>query len=135
MLTGSRPKRTAFTALLPYCPTALLPYCPTALVPYCATALLPYCPTSLLPYCPTALLPYCPTALLPYCPTALEIESPKTQINAATAARGRGPRETPFRVFPRGIQTQTCCSQENTMRHADFAPLYRSTVGFDRLFS
>lgn len=25
--------------------------------------------------------------------------------------------------------------KEDTMRHVDFAPLYRSTVGFDRLFS
>jgi len=27
------------------------------------------------------------------------------------------------------------CSQEDTMRHVDFSPLYRSTVGFDRLFT
>src|SRR5690606_21380874 len=33
-------------------------------------------------------------------------------------------------------QTRTCCSTgEQTMRHVDFTPLYRSTVGFDRLFS
>jgi molecular chaperone IbpA len=27
------------------------------------------------------------------------------------------------------------CSKEDTMRHVDFSPLYRSTVGFDRLFT
>src|SRR5690606_7459526 len=31
---------------------------------------------------------------------------------------------------------KTCCSTgEQTMRHVDFSPLYRSTVGFDRLFT
>jgi molecular chaperone IbpA len=27
------------------------------------------------------------------------------------------------------------CSKEDTMRHFDFSPLYRSTVGFDRVFT
>ncbi|TCP83479.1 molecular chaperone IbpA [Rhizobium sp. PP-CC-2G-626] len=28
-----------------------------------------------------------------------------------------------------------CSNSEDTMRHVDFSPLYRSTVGFDRLFT
>src|SRR4030095_12364785 len=40
-----------------------------------------------------------------------------------------------MRVSRAGSHTRTCCSMENrTMRHVDFSPLYRSTVGFDRLF-
>lgn len=35
-----------------------------------------------------------------------------------------------------GQRTATRCSNsEDTMRHVDFSPLYRSTVGFDRLFT
>src|SRR4051794_9253684 len=38
--------------------------------------------------------------------------------------------------FARVQNANLSCSMENTtMRHVDFAPLYRSTVGFDRLFS
>jgi molecular chaperone IbpA len=35
-----------------------------------------------------------------------------------------------------GPKRKQCCSTgEQTMRHVDFSPLYRSTVGFDRLFT
>ncbi len=35
-----------------------------------------------------------------------------------------------------GSNAQPCCSTgEQPMRHVDFSPLYRSTVGFDRLFT
>ncbi len=32
-------------------------------------------------------------------------------------------------------QNRNVASREDTMRHVDFSPLYRSTVGFDRLFN
>jgi hypothetical protein len=73
---------------------------------------------------------------LPYCPTALEIQTLGTQINIAAAGTGSRSQEVAIQGLSARDQAQTCCSQENrTMRHADFAPLYRSTVGFDRLFS
>jgi molecular chaperone IbpA len=34
-----------------------------------------------------------------------------------------------------GADNRNRRSQEDTMRHVDFSPLYRSTVGFDRLFT
>jgi len=36
-------------------------------------------------------------------------------------------------AFP--TQPQTLLLKEDTMRHVDFSPLYRSTVGFDRIFT
>jgi molecular chaperone IbpA len=38
------------------------------------------------------------------------------------------------REIARGL-LQTVAQKEDTMRHVDFSPYYRSTVGFDRLFS
>src|ERR1051325_1393190 len=35
----------------------------------------------------------------------------------------------------RPTSNRNVASRQDTMRHVDFSPLYRSTVGFDRLFS
>src|SRR5690606_12316809 len=48
--------------------------------------------------------------------------------------RGRWPEEAPKRAFARSNRTMLLTG-EHTMRHVDFSPLYRSTVGFDRLFT
>jgi molecular chaperone IbpA len=66
----------------------------------------------------------------------LEIKIRETQMLCAVARTGpltHAKRRS--RVLPR-VKRQNCCSMENrTMRHVDFSPLYRSTVGFDRLFT
>jgi molecular chaperone IbpA len=46
-----------------------------------------------------------------------------------------GPFETPPKGFAPAIRKQCCSAGEHPMRHVDFSPLYRSTVGFDRLFT
>jgi molecular chaperone IbpA len=65
----------------------------------------------------------------------LEIALASTQIFSAVAKKG------PLIPARRHIgpamdhHANACCSKgEHTMRHVDFSPLYRSTVGFDRLF-
>jgi molecular chaperone IbpA len=67
---------------------------------------------------------------------ALEIGFPGPQItNAAAQAGPLDAPEAPIRAS-RSVQTQTVLLKgEQTMRHVDFSPFYRSTVGFDRLFS
>ena len=67
----------------------------------------------------------------------LALETGYRHSQIITAAAGTGPLDDP--KAPNGLSPlstrTTRCSQENTMRHVDFSPLYRSTVGFDRLFS
>jgi molecular chaperone IbpA len=46
-----------------------------------------------------------------------------------------GPAETPLKGFAPAIRKPCCSTGEHLMRHVDFSPLYRSTVGFDRLFT
>jgi molecular chaperone IbpA len=47
-----------------------------------------------------------------------------------------GPAETPFPGFRTGhYANHVAQTGEHLMRHVDFSPLYRSTVGFDRLFT
>jgi molecular chaperone IbpA len=44
--------------------------------------------------------------------------------------------EMPITDFRTAPKRKPCCSTgEHIMRHVDFSPLYRSTVGFDRLFT
>jgi molecular chaperone IbpA len=58
-----------------------------------------------------------------------------TQMYCAVADVGAAGPESAIRVF-KWSQRKPCCSTgEHTMRHVDFSPLYRSTVGFDRLFN
>jgi len=46
-----------------------------------------------------------------------------------------GPSGTPLKGFAPAIRKPCCSTGEHLMRHVDFSPLYRSTVGFDRLFT
>jgi len=65
----------------------------------------------------------------------LEIREAGTQIMDAAAETGAAdPKETPERVSAK-VKCSCCSTGEQTMRHVDFSPLYRSTVGFDRLFT
>jgi molecular chaperone IbpA len=58
---------------------------------------------------------------------------PKSPAAAADDGAA-GPTERPD-GFPTGSKRkQLLLPGEQTMRHVDFSPLYRSTVGFDRLF-
>jgi molecular chaperone IbpA len=65
----------------------------------------------------------------------LEIHAAENQLIRAVAKQGpRRARRQPEGGVQRDITNQSLHS-EDTMRHVDFSPLYRSTVGFDRLFS
>ena len=44
-------------------------------------------------------------------------------------------RADPSEIGAAFLKTATVALKEDTMRHVDFSPLYRSTVGFDRLFT
>jgi molecular chaperone IbpA len=59
--------------------------------------------------------------------------------SAAADSGAAGPSGTPSGLSPKGFIraiTQTMLLKgEHTMRHVDFSPLYRSTVGFDRQFT
>jgi molecular chaperone IbpA len=58
-----------------------------------------------------------------------------TQIDAAAAETGPlVPLETPFQGFRTGSNANHVARQENRPMRVDFSPLYRSTIGFDRLF-
>ena len=81
---------------------------------------------------------------LPFCsfncsPTRklLKLPEPKPRSTLRPPERGRWSQEDAGTgSFREGPNANPSCSMENrTMRHVDFAPLYRSTVGFDRLFS
>src|SRR5690606_1964537 len=68
--------------------------------------------------------------------TGLEMALSAPQIWCAVARTG--PLAAPERHdgFRRRSNASRVAQQENrTMRHVDFSPLYRSTVGFDRLFT
>jgi len=66
----------------------------------------------------------------------LEIGLEPTQITDAAAKRGRWMYGSAKDGLSPASKRKPCCSKENRpMRHVDFSPLYRSTVGFDRLFS
>jgi molecular chaperone IbpA len=66
----------------------------------------------------------------------LEIDGRYTQIDAAAADTGvAGHTEKPGWVSERAKRKAMLLKGEQTMRHVDFSPLYRSTVGFDRLFT
>src|SRR5215208_890938 len=62
-----------------------------------------------------------------FCP--LETRSDFPSSSSAKAPRGLGERA------PAGVRrSYPCCSMEDLAMRYDFSPLYRSTVGFDRLF-
>jgi molecular chaperone IbpA len=66
----------------------------------------------------------------------LEKLSSAPQMSHAVANVGAaGPAETPLKGFAPAIRKPCCSTGEHLMRHVDFSPLYRSTVGFDRLFT
>jgi molecular chaperone IbpA len=68
---------------------------------------------------------------------SLENEFAATQItDAAAQKRGRWAYGSAVKGFHQRPNAKPCCSKENRpMRHVDFSPFYRSTVGFDRLFT
>jgi len=55
--------------------------------------------------------------------------------NAVANVGAAGLPETPLKGFAPTIRKPCCSTGEHLMRHVDFSPLYRSTVGFDRLFT
>lgn len=65
----------------------------------------------------------------------LEFAGAISHIVVTGAARVR----EPLPALPEGmlcsLKHANVASKEDTMRHVDFSPLYRSTVGFDRLFT
>jgi molecular chaperone IbpA len=64
----------------------------------------------------------------------MEIPEPKSLLWSPDGATD--PSEGAIWRFDQGqIANQCCFSRRTDMRHVDFTPLYRSTVGFDRLFS
>jgi molecular chaperone IbpA len=77
----------------------------------------------------------CPTWIIPGT-EALETAFFSSQIIDVAAEAGplvHAIRRS--RVLHRAKRKQCCSTGEQTMRHVDFSPLYRSTVGFDRLFT
>jgi len=66
----------------------------------------------------------------------LEAELDNPHLDAAGAGRAR---KHGFRIARMGagldVNIAPSLPKEDIMRHVDFSPLYRSTVGFDRLFS
>jgi molecular chaperone IbpA len=66
---------------------------------------------------------------------SLEITLGPTQIRNAVAQRGRWTSGSACQGFAASKRKTMLLKGEQTMRHVDFSPFYRSTVGFDRLFS
>jgi molecular chaperone IbpA len=65
----------------------------------------------------------------------LETAGQHTQMNSAAADVGTAGSQNAVRVLIEPQRKPCCSTGEHTMRHVDFSPLYRSTVGFDRLFT
>jgi molecular chaperone IbpA len=66
----------------------------------------------------------------------LEFKKPNSYLKFAGARRVRATVPRPPKKGLTGTNIiANSRSQEDTMRHVDFSPLYRSTVGFDRLFT
>jgi molecular chaperone IbpA len=66
----------------------------------------------------------------------LEIEIAATQISLAAACKGSlDVWKRRSGLSPASKRKTMLLKGEQTMRHVDFSPFYRSTVGFDRLFS
>ncbi len=68
-------------------------------------------------------------------PGLLKNRRAETTSSMRSPKWGRAAPDLPDMEVPGGYIATRCFKSEDIMRHVDFSPLYRSTVGFDRLFT